>query len=53
MGEHRCRTKKRSYIKYYMKKIWVIMQKIKTNKRIKTYKGIEAEKKEQGITKSV
>ena len=38
--------KKRSYIKYYRKKI-------KTNKRIKTYKGIEAEKKEQGITKSV
>ena len=36
-----------------MKKLWVIMQKIKTNKRIKTYKGIEAEKKEQGITKSV
>ena len=39
--------------KILYEKIWVIMQKIKTNKRIKTYKGIEAEKKEQGITKSV
>ena len=39
--------------KILYEKIWVIMQKIKTNKRIKTDKGIEAEKKEQGITKSV
>ncbi len=44
---------KKELYKILYEKIWVIMQKIKTNKRIKTYKGIEAEKKEQGITKSV
>ena len=45
-------TKKELY-KILYEKIWVIVQKIKTSKRIKTDKGIEAEKKEQGITKSV
>lgn len=44
---------KKELYKILYEKIWVIMQKIKTNKRIKTDKGIEAEKKEQGITKSV
>lgn len=44
---------KKELYKILYEKIWVIMQKIKTNKRIKTDKGIEAEKKMQGITKSV
>lgn len=36
-----------------MKKYGLSCKRLRQIKRIKTYKGIEAEKKEQGITKSV